>query len=136
MQGVNSDKGGLGYFGFAYYEENQDKLKAVPIIAKKGAPAVIPSFETVKDGTYQPLARPLFIYVNATAAAFKPEVKAFINFYLANAPTLVKEVKYIPLPANEYAAVDKHWKALKPGTGFDGTPEVGIKIEELLARIK
>ena len=136
VQGVNSDKGGLGYFGFAYYEENQDKLKAVPIIAKKGAPAVIPSFETVKDGTYQPLARPLFIYVNATAAAFKPEVKAFINFYLANAPTLVKEVKYIPLPANEYAAVDNHWKALKPGTGFDGTPEVGIKIEELLARIK
>ncbi len=136
VQGVNSDKGGLGYFGFAYYEENQDKLKAVPIIAKKGAPAVTPSFETVKDGTYQPLARPLFIYVNATAAAFKPEVKAFINFYLANAPTLVKEVKYIPLPANEYAAVDKHWKALKPGTGFDGTPEVGVKIEELLARIK
>ncbi len=136
VQGVNSDKGGLGYFGFAYYEENQDKLRAVPIVAKKGAPAVKPSFETVKDGTYQPLARPIFIYVNATSAAFKPEVKAFVNFYLENAPKLVKEVKYIPLPANEYAAVGKHWKALKPGTGFDGTPEVGVKIEELLARIK
>ena len=136
VQGVNSDKGGLGYFGFAYFEENQDKLRAVPIIAKKGAPAVMPSFESVKNGTYQPLARPLFIYVNATAAAFKPEVKEFINFYLANAPTLVKEVKYIPLPANEYAAVTKHWKALKPGTGFGGVPEVGVKIEELLARIK
>jgi len=136
VQGVNSDKGGLGYFGFAYFDENQDKLKAVPIIAKKGAPAVTPSFETVKNGTYQPLARPLFIYVNATAAAFKPEVKEFINFYLANAPKLVKEVKYIPLPTNEYAAVDKHWKALKPGTGFGGVPEVGVKIEELLARIK
>jgi phosphate transport system substrate-binding protein len=136
VQGVNSDKGGLGYFGFAYFEENQDKLKAVPIVAKKGAPAVMPSFESVKNGSYQPLARPLFIYVNATAAAFKPEVKEFINFYLANAPKLVKEVKYIPLPANEYAAVDKHWKALKPGTGFGGVPEVGVKIEELLARIK
>ena len=136
VQGVNSDKGGLGYFGFAYYEENQDKLRAVPIVAKKGAPAVSPSFETVKDGTYQPLSRPIFIYVNATAAAFKPEVKAFIDFYLQNAPTLVKEVKYIPLPANEYAAVTKHWKALKPGTGFDGTPEIGVKIEDLLARIK
>ena len=136
VQGVNSDKGGLGYFGFAYYEENQDKLKAVPIIAKKGAPAVSPSLEAVKDGSYQPLSRPLFIYVNATAAAFKPEVKAFIDFYLQNAPTLVKEVKYIPLPANEYAAVTKHWKALKPGTGFDGTPEIGVKIEDLLARIK
>jgi len=136
VQGVNSDKGGLGYFGFAYFEENQDKLRAVPIVAKKGAPAVSPSFETVKNGTYQPLSRPIFIYVNATAAAFKPEVKAFIDFYLQNAPTLVKEVKYIPLPANEYAAVTKHWKALKPGTGFDGTPEIGVKIEDLLARIK
>lgn len=136
VQGVNSDKGGLGYFGFAYFEENQDKLKAVPIVAKKGAPAVSPSFETVKDGTYQPLSRPIFIYVNATAAAFKPEVKAFVDFYLQNAPTLVKEVKYIPLPANEYAAVTKHWKALKPGTGFDGTPEIGVKIEDLIARIK
>ena len=136
VQGVQSDKGGLGYFGFAYFEENQDKLRAVPIVAKKGAAAVMPTYESVKNGTYQPLSRPLFIYVNATSAAFKPEVKAFINFYLDNAPTLVKEVKYIPLPANEYAAVTKHWKALKPGTGFDGTPEVGVKIEELLARIK
>ncbi len=136
VQGVASDKGSLGYFGFAYYEENQDKLKAIPIVAKKGAPAVLPSVETVKNGTYQPLARPIFIYVNASSAAFKPEVKAFIDFYLANAPELVKEVKYIPLPANEYAAVTKHFKSLKPGTGFDGTPEIGVKIEELLARIK
>lgn len=136
VQGVESDKGGLGYFGFSYFDANQDKLKAVPIVAKKGAPAVMPSFESIKDGTYQPLARPLFLYVNATAAAFKPEVKAFVNFYLANAPKLVKEVKYIPLPANEYAAVDKHWKSLKPGTGFGGVPEVGVKIEDLLARIK
>lgn len=136
VQGVESDKGGLGYFGFSYFDANQDRLKAVPIVAKKGAPAVMPSFESIKDGTYQPLARPLFLYVNATAAAFKPEVKAFVNFYLANAPKLVKEVKYIPLPANEYAAVDKHWKSLKPGTGFGGVPEVGVKIEDLLARIK
>ncbi len=136
VQGVASDMGGLGYFGYAYFEANQGKLKAVPIIAKVGAAAVAPSPETVKDGTYQPLSRPLFVYVNATAAAFKPEVKAFMDFYLANAPVLVKEVKYIPLPANEYAAVTAHWKSLKPGTGFGGTPEVGIKIEELIKRIK
>jgi phosphate transport system substrate-binding protein len=136
VQGVSSDMGGLGYFGYAYYEENQDKLKAVPIIAKAGAPAVLPSPETVKNGTYQPLARPIFIYVNATAAAFKPEVKEFVNFYLANAPVLVKEVKYVPLPANEYAAVTTHWKSMKPGSGFGGVPEVGVKIEELLKRIK
>ncbi len=136
VQGVAGDKGALGYFGYAYYEENQDKLKAVPIVAKAGAPAVLPSAATVMNGTYQPLSRPLFIYINATAAAFKPEIKAFVDFYLANAPTLVKEVKYVPLPSSEYAAVTAHWKALKPGTGFDGTPEVGVKIEELLKRIK
>ena len=136
VQGVASDVGGLGYFGYAYFEENQDKLKAVPIIAKAGAPAISPSPEAVMNGTYQPLSRPLFIYVNATAAAFKPDVKAFVDYYLVNAPTLVKEVKYIPLPANEYAAVTAHWKSLKPGTGFGGVPEVGVKIEELIKRIK
>ncbi len=136
VQGVSGDVGAIGYFGYAYYEENQDKLKAVPIVEKAGKPAVLPSAETVMNGTYQPLSRPLFIYVNATAAAFKPEVKEFINFYLQNAPALVKEVKYVPLPAHEYKAVDVHWKALKPGTGFGGVPEVGVKIEELLKRIK
>jgi len=136
VQGVSGDIGGLGYFGYAYFEANQGKLKAVPIVAKAGAPAVAPSPETVMNGTYQPLSRPLFIYVNATAAAFKPEVKEFINFYLANVPQLAKEVKYVPLPANEYAAVGAHWKSLKPGTGFGGVPEVGVRIEELLKRIK
>ena len=136
VQGVASDVGATGYFGYAYYEENQDKLRAVPIVAKTGAPAILPSPETVMNGTYQPLSRPLFIYVNATSGAFKPEVKAFVDFYLANAPTLVKEVKYVPLPSNEYAAVTAHWKALKAGTGFGGVPEVGVKIEELLKRIK
>lgn len=136
VTGVSNDAGALGYFGYAYYEENQDKLRAVPIVAKAGSPAVLPSPESVKNGTYQPLARPIFIYVNATAAAFRPEVKAFVEYYLANAPTLVKEVKYVPLPSNEYAAVTAHWKSLKPGSGFGGVPEVGVKIEELLKRIK
>ena len=135
VQGVSSDIGGLGYFGLAYYEENQSKLNAVAI-SDKGKPAVLPSIASVKDGTYQPLSRPLFVYVNATSGAFKPEVKAFVDFYLANAPKLVKEVKYVPLPDNEYAAVTAHWKKLKAGTGFGGVPEVGVKIEELLARIK
>jgi phosphate transport system substrate-binding protein len=74
--------------------------------------------------------------VNATAAAFKPEVKAFVNFYLEKAPTLVKEVKYVPLPASDYAAVKEHFKEMKPGTGFNGTPEVGVKITDLIKRIK
>lgn len=136
VQGVAGDKNAIGYFGFAYFEENQDKLRAVPIVAKKGAPAIGPSYETIANTTYQPLSRPLFIYVNAASGAFKPEVKAFVEFYLKNAPTLVKEVQFVPLPANEYAAVTKHWKSLVPGSGFGGVPEVGVKIEELLARIK
>ncbi|MDD2833438.1 MAG: PstS family phosphate ABC transporter substrate-binding protein [Methylotenera sp.] len=136
VKGVVGDIGGLGYFGYAYYEENQDKLTAVAITQKSGKPAVLPSAETIQDGTYQPLARPLFIYVNATAAAFKPEVKAYVNYYLEQSKPLIEEVKYVALPANEQKAVIKHWKELKPGTGFGGKAEVGVKIEELLARIK
>jgi phosphate transport system substrate-binding protein len=136
VQGVARDVNAIGYFGYAYYEENQDKLRAVPIVAKVGSPAVAPSPEAVMNGSYQPLSRPIFIYVNADAASKKPEVKSFIDFYLAQAPQLVKEVKYVPLPANEYAAVNKHWQAKKTGTGFGGVPEVGVKVEELLQRIK
>lgn len=134
VQGVGGDRGATGYFGYAYYEENKDKLRAIPIVVN--GKAVEASPENVMNGTYQPLARPLFIYVNATAAAFKPEVKAFVNFYLQHAPKLVKEVKYVPLPADDYAVVTEHFKALKPGTGFNGTAEVGIKIKDLIKRIK
>lgn len=136
VQGVSGNVGGMAYFGMAYFEENKDKLNAVAIAPKAGATGVLPSAQTVENGTYQPLARPIFIYVNATAAAFKPEVKAFVNFYLENAPTLVKEVKYVPLPAADYTAVKAHFKAMKPGTGFGGKNEVGIKIADLLDRIK
>jgi phosphate transport system substrate-binding protein len=136
VQGVSSNVGGMAYFGMAYYEENKDKLRAIPVAVKAGSPAVLPSVKTVEDGSYQPLARPIFIYVNATAAAFKPEVKAFVNFYLDNAPVLVKEVKYVPLPAEDYAAVKAHFKANKPGTGFGGKNEVGIKVKDLLNKIQ
>jgi len=136
VKGVSGDVGALGYFGYAYYEANQDKLTAVAVIEKGGKPAVLPSKATIEDGTYQPLARPLFIYVNATAAAFKPEVKAFVNYYLEQSKPLIEEVKYVALPAKEQQAVIKHWKALKPGSGFGGKAEVGVKIEELLERIK
>ena len=136
VQGVSGNVGGMAYFGLAYYEENKDKLKAVPVAAKAGGPAVLPSAATVMDGTYQPLSRPIFIYVNATAAAFKPEVKAFVNYYLEHAPVLVKEVKYVPLTSEDYAAVKDHFKAMKPGTGFGGKNEVGIKVKDLINRIK
>jgi phosphate transport system substrate-binding protein len=136
VTGVSGDKGGLAYFGLAYYLENKDKLNAVAIVAKDKTNAVLPSEASVMDGTYQPLARPLFIYVNGAKGAFDKDVKAFVEYYIANAPKLVKEVKYVPLNTAEYSAVSKHWQSKKAGTGFNGTSEVGLKIEDLIKRIK
>lgn len=133
VQGVSRDVGALGYFGLAYYIENKDKLKAVPIVAAEGKPGVLPSFETVENGTYQPLSRPIFIYVNAAALA-RAEVREFVEFYLKNAAKLTKEVKYVPLPAKAYTLAQEHLANKKLGTVFGGEADVGLKIEELLAR--
>ena len=89
----------MGFFGLAYYEENKDKLKLVGVKTDKGV--VLPSAETVKNGTYTPLSRPVFIYVSSVAAR-RPEVSAFVQFYLENAATLVPDVGYIPLTEAEY----------------------------------
>jgi len=134
VRGVSGDLGAIGYFGFAYFAENQEVIKAVPIIAKAGGEAVAPSEENVMNGTYQPLSRPLFIYVNAKSAE-AAHVRDFVDFYLQNSEELIKEVKFIPLPDEEQAAVIEHWQARKTGTGFGGEPEVGIKIQDLLKRI-
>lgn len=99
VQGIAGDPNALGYFGYAYYAENTDKLKIVPIDSGKGP--VTPSDETVKNGDYAPLSRPLFIYVN-TKSMERPEVKAFVTFYLENAENLVIEVGYTPLEASIY----------------------------------
>ena len=131
VQGVSRDVGGLGYFGFAYYIENKDKLAAVSVVAAPGKPAVGPSMETVVNGTYQPLARPIFIYVNAKAAD-RPEVKEFVEFYMKNADTLTKEVKYVPLPAKAYTYNLEHFVKRAKGTKFGGENKVGITIEELM----
>ena len=104
VQGVSRDENGLGYFGFAYYFENKDKLKAVPIVNEKGQ-AVEPSLEAVVKGTYSPLSRPIFIYVNAKALA-KPEVKEFVEFYMKHGAKLTREVKYVPLPDSAYTSRD------------------------------
>ena len=131
VQGVSRDKGGLGYFGFAYYIENQKKLKAVGVDGGKGP--VLPSPEAVENGTYAPLSRPIFIYVNAKSMD-KPEIVEFVEFYLKNAPKLVKEVKYVPLPQKAYDIAGEHFKHKKLGTVFGGKEEVGLKIEDLLKR--
>ena len=132
VQGVSRDIHGLGYFGFAYYVENQDKLKAVPIVNEKGRP-VVPSMEAVEKGIYSPLSRPIFIYVNAKSLD-KPEVKQFIEYYLEHGAALAKEVKYVPLPASAYRTALQHIQKGKKGTVFGGIAEVGVTIEELLKR--
>ena len=131
VQGISNDKNALGYFGFAYYVENQAKLKAVAVDGGKGP--VLPSAQTVENGTYNPLSRPIFIYVSKKSAA-KPEVKEFVEFYLKHAAPLVKEVKYVPLPASAYTTALEHFHKGKVGTVFGGEAEVGLKIEDLLKR--
>jgi phosphate transport system substrate-binding protein len=131
VQGVSNDRNALGYFGYAYYAENTKKLKAAAIDGGKGP--VSPSAKTVEDGTYQPLSRPIFIYVSKKSMD-KPEVKEFVEFYLKNAPPLVKQVKYVPLPANAYSMAMDHFKKGRFGTVFGGKPEVGVTIEALLKR--
>ena len=131
VQGIANDRNALGYFGFAYYIENQKKLKAVPIDGGKGA--IAPSPKTVEDGSYQPLSRPIFIYVSKKSLD-KSEVKEFVEFYLKQAPQLVKQVKYVPLPQIAYTTGLDHVKKGKVGTVFGGEPDVGIKIDELLKR--
>ncbi|HYN14043.1 MAG TPA: PstS family phosphate ABC transporter substrate-binding protein [Burkholderiales bacterium] len=132
VQGVARDVNALGYFGYAYYSENKDKLKAVPIVNNKGQ-AVEPSMDSVLKGSYQPLSRPIFIYVNAKALG-KPEVKEFVEYYMTHGAKLAQEVKYVPLPASAYKTALDHVAKNKKGTVFGGTAEVGITIEELLRR--
>jgi phosphate transport system substrate-binding protein len=129
VQGVENNKGGLGYFGYAYYAAHKDKLRAVPVDGGKGP--VAPSPETVINGTYQPLSRPLFMYVKVSAAS-RPEVQEFIQFALTKGAQYVTEVGYVALPASAYPVVLKHFTERKAGTVFGGVPKVGLTIDQLL----
>ena len=137
VQGVSNDTGALGYFGLAYYEENQGKLKAVEIDdgdASNGEGCVGPSVETVDDSSYQPLARPIFIYVKKEAIA-RPEVKEFVDFYLAtDNKSLVSEVGYIPMNEAIYTAVQARFEKEKTGSVFEGGSTVGVKLKDILEK--
>ncbi len=137
VQGIAGDELALGFFGLAYYEENQDKLKLLPVDDgddTNGKGAISPSLETVMDGTYQPLSRPIFIYVRKDALD-RPEVEAFVRFYLQKAPELVKEVGYIPLSARSYELARERVDKRITGSLFGGKgSQVGAKIEELLEK--
>ena len=131
VQGIAGDKNALGYFGLAYYEENKSRLKVVPVLNPATNKEITPSLQTVMDGTYSPLSRPLFIYINK-ASLLRPEVKEFVNYYLKNADKLTKQVKYVPLPENAYKLAQERFTKMKTGSMFGGEEKVGMKIEELL----
>lgn len=135
VQGIEGDKYSLGFIPYAYYEPQKSKLKALAIQWDKNVvmEPILPSHKSVLDGTYNPLSRPLFIYVNRSSAE-RPEVKSFIEFFLTEGAELISEVKYVPLPADAYKMARERFDKLQTGTGFGGTPEVGVRIAELLKR--
>lgn len=135
VQGVEGNKYALGYIPYAYFAPHSNRMKAVSIEWEKNKVQgpIAPSPENVLAGTYNPLSRPLFIYINRKSLD-KPAVKEFAEFYLKNVGTLAKEVKYLPLPATAYQmAVDRLGK-MQTGSGFGGVPEVGLPVEEILKR--
>lgn len=110
VQGVSGTKGGLGYFGFTYFEENADKLKALKVDG--GAGCVEPSLKTAQENTYKPLSRPLFIYVS-DAAVKKPQVADFVTFYIEQIDDIVKEAKYVPLTEQQKGTLKSEFDSLK-----------------------
>ncbi len=132
VQGVEQDPNALGYFGLAYYEANARKLKAVPIDSGKGA--ILPTRQTVERAEYQPLSRPLFIYVNLGTMQKSPALENFVEFYLKNAPAIVSKVGYIPLPGEGYHLASVTFYNGEAGTVFDGQPQIGLTIGDLLRK--
>ena len=132
VQEVRQDPNALAYFGYAYYEENQASLKALAI--DNGDRSMLPSRDAVRTAQYQPFARPLFIYVNAESLETKPELEAFIEFYLSQARTLVKVVGYVPLPDEGYSLALEHLQSRKIGTVFAGKAQPDLTIEALLQK--
>lgn len=132
VKGISKDPNALGYFGYAYYEANREQLKALAIDSGKGP--VIPSRQTVEKAQYQPLSRPLFIYVNFSSMQRKPGVKKFVDYYIQQAPNLVNSVGYIPLPDEGYHLDYVHFNRGKIGTVFEGEAVLNLTIGELLRR--
>ncbi len=134
VQGVANDPLALGFFGYAYYEENKDKLKLVAIDPEDGRGPVLPSVENIRSGKYFPLSRPIFIYVNVKSLE-REEVQKFVEFYIKNVKKIIREVGYIPLSDKAYEAVLKRFKNKVTGTLFGGKgSKTGVSLEELLEK--
>ena len=134
VQGIAGDVDSIGFFGYSYYAENKDKLKLIAVDNGKGA--VAPTPETIRDGSYAPLSRPVFIYVAAKSES-RPEVKAFVDYYLAEITKLAPEVGFVPLPDNVNTLVKARWTALTPGSVFHGMAgEAKLDLAALLSATK
>ncbi len=132
VTGVSQDPNAIGYFGFGYYQQHQDKLKAVAV--DNGNGGVIPSTETVENEEYTPLSRPLFLYVNAKRAQENPALEIFVEYYLEKAPELVADAGYIPLPPEAYNLAKIHLQRFDVGTVFDGSPQIDLTISDLMRK--
>jgi phosphate transport system substrate-binding protein len=136
VQGIAGDKNALGFFGFAYYEENKEKLKLVAIddgVKDNGEAAVLPSKESIESASYQPLSRPIFIYVSKSDAERK-EVQDFVGYYIGEGVKLIDEVGYIGLPSETYGLVRERFAKRTTGSVFAGAgSKVGVKVHDLLA---
>jgi phosphate transport system substrate-binding protein len=132
--GVSKDPNALGYFGYAYYEEHKGKLKTVAVNSGKGP--VLPTRETVEKAQYQPLSRPLFIYVNPWGAKDREAVYRFVNFYINRAPKVASSVGYVPLPQEVYRIDLVHLNNGKVGTVFGGQAQLDLTLAEVLRKQK
>jgi phosphate transport system substrate-binding protein len=126
VQGVAGNPGAMGYFGYAYYEANRTRVKALSVNG------VAPTPETIASGDY-PLSRPMFIYVNAEALR-RPQVRRFVNYFVQNAATLAPQVGYVALPGEAYTALSERVANSQTGTAFGGHNEVGLSITDLMNR--
>lgn len=132
VQEVSSNPNALGYFGLAYYESNPGQMK--PLAVDSGSGAVLPSSKTVGRGQYQPLSRPLFIYINLASAQNNPAVREFIYYYLERAPEIVAQVGYIPLSKEAYRLDKIHYNKGKVGTVFEGKSQFDLTIDDMLRK--
>lgn len=134
IQGVSTDPYAIGFLGLAYVEENRGRVKPLEI-SYNGGECVAPTTETASEGTYQPLTRPLFMYVNKDHLESKANVEDFAKFFFdpADAPDLVASTGYLALPKAAFAAAEAKIAARKTGSFFDGGSKLGVKLSDLLA---
>ena len=132
VTGVSNNPNALGYFGYAYYVENKDKLKALAV--DNGNGAIMPTTTAVKQAKYKPLARPLFIYVNAVSAQNNPLMNEFIDYYMTNAQEVVNAVGYVAFGEDDYMRLYRNYHKTKVGTVFGGEAQLKLTIYEVLTK--